>query len=458
MIDYNRRLPSSVGDMKRVLLLAYMFPPIIDGGGFRPFAFARYLPEFGYQPIVLTRPDTANLPVDRAQLDKLPSSVHIERLPFGFAEGWSRHVRRRFAWLGPAETALRKPPGWIADGLAWRIARRDVHRQWEVSWMEPAIARGLQLIDRFRPTAILATAPPFETLKAGYALHMKTGIPLVADFRDPWTYGVLWNPSSARRARVEQDWEGRIVRAAQQVLVVTPSMRRMMVEKYPDSAGKVVLIMNGFEDMPPTDATPPRDRFIVSMVGTFMERRFPAVLFEAFRQLRASHPAAAAQVRLQLIGPHQSNASPVDRIAAEGLSDIIDYLGPVGHDRCRELMRESHVLLHLEPTVWYAVSSKVFEYLAAERPIIGMVPEGSDDEWFLKESGAGDNVGLDDPGRIADAIHRYWTAWRSGGLSVRVDDAWLSQFHRRQQTSKLAAVLNATAQSSVQSSAASARA
>ena len=135
---------------------------------------------------------------------------------------------------------------------------------------------------------------------------------------------------------MEQDWEGRIVRTAQQVLVVTPSMRRMMVEKYPDSAGKVVLIMNGFEDLPPTDATPPRDRFIVSMVGTFMERRFPAVLFEAFRRFRAAHPDAAAQTRLQLIGPHQSAGSPVDRIAAEGLSDMIDYLGPVGHDRCRD--------------------------------------------------------------------------------------------------------------------------
>jgi glycosyltransferase involved in cell wall biosynthesis len=424
-----------------------MFPPIIDGGGFRPFAFARYLPEFGYEPIVLTRPDTANLPVDRSQLDKLPPSVHIERLSHGFAEGWSRRVRRRFAWLRPAETALRKPAGWIADGLAWRIARRAEHRPWEVSWMEPAVEAGLRLIERFHPEVILATAPPFETLKAGYMLHQRTGIPLVADFRDPWTYGALWNPPNQRRARSEQEWEGRVVRSARNVLVVTHSMHRMMVEKYPDSASKVELIMNGFEDLGKTDASPPQDRLVVSFVGTIMERRLPPVLFEAFRELRASHPEAAAQVRLQLIGPHHCATSPDTRIAAEDVSDMITYLGAVGHDRCRELMRSSHVLLHIEPTVWYAVSSKVFEYLAAERPILGMVPPGSDDELFLKESGAGTNLGLDDPKRVADAIYRHWTEWRSGRLGVTIDAAWLRQFHRREQTRKLAGLLDAASAS-----------
>jgi glycosyltransferase involved in cell wall biosynthesis len=437
----------------RVLLLAYMFPPIIDGGGFRPFAFARYLPEFGYEPIVLTRPDTVNLPVDRTQLDKLPSSVHVERLQFGFAEGWLRHVRRRFGWLSPIERTLGKPAGWVTEGLAWRIARRAEHRQWEVSWMEPAIEEGLRLIDRFQPKVILATAPPFETLKAGYALHERTGVPFVADFRDPWTYGVLWNPINARRARAEHEWERRIVHAAQRVLVVTPSMRRMMVDKYPDSAAKVTMIMNGFEDLPKTDASPPTDRLVISLVGTVMERRLPSVLFEAIKRLRTLYPVTAAQVRVQLIGPHHCVVPPETRIAAEGLSDMMSYLGAVGHDRCRELMRSSHVLLHLEPTVWYAVSSKVFEYLAAKRPILAMVPAGSDDEWFLKESGAGENVGLDDPDRVAEAINRYWIDWRAGQLGVTIDAAWLNKFRRREQTGTLAALLDGTISSDAKQSA-----
>jgi glycosyltransferase involved in cell wall biosynthesis len=319
--------------------------------------------------------------------------------------------------------------------------------------MEPAIEEGLRLIDRFQPKVILATAPPFETLKAGYALHERTGVPFVADFRDPWTYGVLWNPINARRARAEHEWERRIVQAAQRVLVVTPSMRRMMVDKYPDSAAKVTMIMNGFEDLPKTDASPPTDRLVISLVGTVMERRLPSVLFEAIKRLRTLYPVTAAQVRVQLIGPHHCVVPPETRIAAEGLSDMMSYLGAVGHDRCRELMRSSHVLLHLEPTVWYAVSSKVFEYLAAKRPILAMVPAGSDDEWFLKESGAGENVGLDDPDRVAEAIKRYWIDWRAGQLGVTIDAAWLNKFRRREQTATLAALLDGTISSDAKQSA-----
>ena len=427
---------------KRVLLLAYMFPPILDGGAFRPLAFARYLPDFGYEPVVLTRPDTGNLPLDPSQLDKLLPCVRVERVPAGFADGWTDHFRRRFAWLRPVEAVLGQPRGWIADGVAWRISRGDEVRRWEIAWMRPAISVGLELIERYRPDAILATAPPFETLKAGLELHHRTGVPLVADFRDPWTYGVLWNPASAKRARVELAWEQRVIHAASKVIVVTPSMQRTMIESYPDSSSKIELVMNGYEDLSETDASPPEDRFVLSYIGAVMERRLPAVLFEALRRLRSGHPDVAASVRLRLIGPNLDTFSPADRIRGEGLSDMVEWLGAVSHKRSRELMRSSHVLLHIESTATYAVSGKLFEYLAAGRPVLGMTPPGSDDEWFLHQSGAGMNVGLDDADRIAAAIHAKWQEWRRGQLAVIIDPAWLGQFHRREQTRKLAGFLD----------------
>lgn len=431
---------------RRVLLLAYMFPPIVDGGAFRPKSFATYLPDMGYDPLVLTRPDHGKLPVDETQLAKLPAAVRVERVACGFGDGWNDHFRRRFRWARPAEIVLNKPAGWVADAVAWRVGKRDELRQWEVSWMEPAIEAGLRLVAAHRPDVILATGPPFETLKAGWTLSRKTGVPFVADFRDPWTYGVLWHPSNDRRAAVERDWEARVVRDAAAVLVVTPSMQRTMKETYPRSADKVELVMNGYEDAGiASDSTPPEDRFIVSYIGSVMERRLPAVLFEGLRRLRASHPDAAADVRLHLIGPNYDAASPTDRLRNEGLADMAEWLGPVSHERSRELMRASHVLLHIESTATYAVSGKLFEYLAAKRPILGMTPPGSDDEWFLNQSGGGSNAGLTDPDRIAAVIYEHWSAWKRGNLAVAVDDAWLKQFHRREQTRKLARLLDKVA-------------
>ncbi len=134
-----------------------------------------------------------------------------------------------------------------------------------------------------------------------------------------------------------------------------------MTEKYPARARAVHLIMNGYEDFPPTDATPPADRFVVSFVGTIMERRLVPILFEALRRFRSRHPDSARTLKVRLIGPSQA-ASPIpERLRAEGLAELVDYVGPVGHYECRELMRASHALLHIEPTVSYALCSKVFD-------------------------------------------------------------------------------------------------
>src|SRR4029078_2013494 len=142
--------------------------------------------------------------------------------------------------------------------------------------MGPATEVGLQLIDRFRPRAILATGPPFETLKAAWSLHRQTRLPLIADFRDPWTYGVQWNPGSAWRARRERAWEVRVVRSAAKILVVTPSMERTMKETYPDLAGKIELVMNGYEDADGSSARVPEGHLLLSYAGSVMERRVPA--------------------------------------------------------------------------------------------------------------------------------------------------------------------------------------
>jgi glycosyltransferase involved in cell wall biosynthesis len=430
---------------KRVLLLAYMFPPIVDGGGFRPFAFARYLPEFGYEPIVLTRPDSGDLPLDARQLEKLPPSVRVERVATGFADGWTEHFRRRLLWLRPLEAVLNKPRGWIAEAVAWRAAHRDQLDQWETAWMRPAVERGLHLIRQFRPDVLLATAPPFETLKAALILHERTGVPFVADFRDPWTYGVLWNPANARRARLETAWEARVVAGAARVLVVTPSMQRHMADTYPDAAGKIELLMNGYEELPEIEMTPSPNRFVLSYVGAIMERRLPPVLFEALRRLRASHPEAAADARVQLVGHNHCRYSLPDRIRTEGLSDMVEWVGAVNQEQARALMRSSQVLLHIETTAEYAVSGKLFEYLAARRPILGMTLPGSDDEGFLHQSGAGSNVGFDDADRIASAIAERWEAWREHRLVSTVNETWLKQFHRREQTRTLAHVLDSVA-------------
>ena len=300
----------------------------------------------------------------------MPGTVRIERLDHGFADGWTAHYRRRLGWLRPFEAALRRPSGSIADAVAWRVARRHEHRPWEVAWMEPAITAGASAIARHKPKVILATAPPYESLKAGWTLHKRTGLPLVVDFRDPWTWGLPWNPSSEKRAREERAWEARVMADASLVLVVTPSMQRTMAEMYPEQAGKIRLLMNGYEDAGDAAAAPPADRFVLSYAGSILERRLPPALFEGLRRLRAKHPETAAEVRVQLIGANHTNRPLPDRLREEDVADMVEWVGAVSPDQCRTLLRSSHVLLHMEGTAQYAISGKLFEYLSSNRQVL----------------------------------------------------------------------------------------
>jgi glycosyltransferase involved in cell wall biosynthesis len=307
--------------------------------------------------------------------------------------------------------------------------------------MEPAVTAGASAIARYRPKVILATAPPYETLKAGWTLHKRTGLPLVVDFRDPWTWGLPWNPSSEKRAREERAWEARVMADASLVLVVTPSMQRTMAEMYPEQAGKIRLLMNGYEDAGDAAAAPPADRFVLSYAGSILERRLPPALFEGLRRLRAKHPETAADVRVQLIGANHTNRPLHDRLREEDVADMVEWVGAVSPDQCRTLLRSSHVLLHMEGTAHYAISGKLFEYLSSSRQVLGLVPAGSDDEWFLTQSGGGTNAGLDDPDRVSAAIRARWEDWRANRVTPSVDPKWLGQFHRREQTRTLASLL-----------------
>ena len=419
-----------------------MFPPIVDAGAFRPLAFARYLPEFGYDTTVLSRPDFANFPLDPAQLATLPASTHIERLTLGFEDSWKEHFRRRFRWLSPVERLMGRPAGSVADALAWRVARRHEHRPWEIGWMEPAVEAGLKLIAAHRPDAIIATAPPYESLKAGCLLHERTGVPLIVDYRDPWTFGQPWIVRSEQHLRDELKWEARVMREASRAIVVTPSMQRTMREMYPDRSDDIRLIMNGYEDFPDSGVSPPASPLTISYVGTVMDRRLPKVFYDALRTLRDKHPAIAADLRIRLVGPNQCPYSVEDRLRAEGVDSIVTFAGPVGHQQSRDAMRTSHALLHIEPVAGYAVSSKMFEYLRAERPIIAMVLSGSDDELFLQKSGAGENVGLESPDGLVGALIRTWERWRKDDLRIAVDMTWLKQFQRREQVGELAKLLD----------------
>ena len=427
---------------RKVLLLAHDFPPMAGGGVTRPFAFAKYLPAFGYEPIVLTRGSTHGRPVDRAPLAQLPPQVTIARIHPDPEDDWE-HVQRRLAWLRPLERALGKPSGWIADGVAWRLSSRRPSALMTRTWVKPAIALGAELIEQHRPDVLVATGPPFGTMKAAVVLAERFDLPLIADYRDPWTYAYLWKPQSAAHERDERGWEQRVLARAARVLVVTPTMAERMRTDYPQFADKVELLLNGYDDdMLPGRLRPATSnrRMTIAHVGSIVDIRQPTLLLEAAGLLRERHPEIAAEMCIRFVGPSSPPLAP--QLTARGLDGLVEDIGPVSKSASQEHMRSADLLLLYELECRLAIPGKCFEYLAAGRPILAFVTDDSDAAGFLRETNCARIVSYQPPERVVEILIELWRSWKAKTLRADTNLEWLAQFHRREQTGGLSRLLD----------------
>lgn len=378
----------------RALLLLYYFPPSGGPGVQRGVKLCRHLPAAGIEPAVVTvEPSTYDGPEEYAPDPTLTSDVPEGLRVVRAGGGEGRALRR----------ALQRARIFR---LAWHAApRRFFERQ--AGWHAAALAALLAEIERGKPDVLLTSSQPYVAHLAGLAAHRRTGIPWVADFRDPWTssWGRSW--PSERAFRWETDREDEVLDAATRVVANTPGSRAELLARRPwIPAAKVDVVPNGYDprdfDVPP--AARDADSLVVVHSGAFRARppgaeraglrrrvdarafapipfdlstHSPAALLRALANPRVR--AAPRRVTARLVGPLPEGWR---RLARElGVEDRVDVAGPAPH-------RESiaHVLaadlLYL-PTVTREdgervsnVPAKTYEYLGSGRPIAALAGPG----------------------------------------------------------------------------------
>jgi glycosyltransferase involved in cell wall biosynthesis len=416
-------------------MLAFSFAPELSGGTHRPLAFAKYLPEFGMTPIVLTRelPETAT--VDPSMLMDLSSPVPVFRAGLGPSKEYLRLLTRH---LRPVERMLRKPSHWIADGVGWRLRTWHPRFDYEGRLVTGFVQRGQELVDRFRPELIWASGPPHEMLKAGALLARRNRIPLIADFRDPWTYGHEWAPKSRLHAWMEHWWELRVVRTADRVVFTSPLTQREVARRHPMAARKFSTITNGFDtDEAPAAARVQSDRLTIRFLGTLCRYRTPRPVIDAVGLVKERWPTMADQLSIQFIGPVVEDAPAA---FAGTAPPLIEARPAVPIRESRRLMVEADVLLLLQTIRGRGkdvISGKLYEYLSAGRPILGVVAPGGGDEWLLRETWHTAIADFQEPAAIAEALHVLWRQWRSGVLPSPARLPSLERYHRRALTADL---------------------
>jgi glycosyltransferase involved in cell wall biosynthesis len=411
----------------KVLLVTMYFPPSGGGGVQRALKFATHLPELGIETHVLAPDD--------------PKWIHRDDDPMPPMLAWVHRAR----YLGPKG---RKPAEELhgTQGLerfakqAQLAGRRLLVPDENVSWNLTAIPTAIRIVKREQIDVVITTSPPSSVHLVGAAVKRVTGIPWVADLRD----SVVAHPHRhAERMLVRAKEQGEhavaklIARSANAIVGVSEAISEEMRERNPK--GPVVTIANGsdFDDFAGLEHTP-SDRLRITHAGSFFGKRDPRPFLTALKQ------SGLDDVVVRFLGDFRS----ADREWAEqlGLGDRLELVAYAPRRRSLELQRDSDALLLLIPEAGGrgkgVLSGKVFEYLAAERPILAVVPPDGAAANLIRETGAGIVVGPDDIEGMTAALHELHARWKAGELAgTPLSEEWRDKLSRRTRVEELAQLL-----------------
>ena len=430
--------------LPRVLVVTYYFPPAGGPGVQRVLKTVRYLRDAGFEPVVLTVKDGAFPSQDAALADDVPEGVEIirTRAPDPFA----LYARLKGSAPGSvptgsveAETRLARLALWVRANLFLPDAR--------VGWVPFAIAAGrkrlgeaAQLADLF--AAVITSGPPHSAHLVGRQLQ-KTGVPWVADFRDPWTgINFYHNLPMSRPARaLDRRLERRVLQSADAVTTVSPTWARLLERQGGLAPGSVEVVHNGVDeaDLEAADGVSVRtDAFVLAHVGSLYATRDPVAVWQAIRRLRDRGEIPRLVIRL--VG----RTDDAVRQSAEATGAPVEARPYVTHaEAVREQARAALLLLSIEPFPASdgMITGKLYEYLASGRPVLGVGPVGGDAAALLAETGGGALADRGDVAGIEEILLEHYAVWEAG--TPRAGAPWdaVAPYTRRAQTQRLAHVI-----------------
>jgi glycosyltransferase involved in cell wall biosynthesis len=418
--------------MKTVLMVAFHYPPILGSSGVhRTLSFCRYLPQYGWRPIVLTASSSAYPRIEPSQWRDIPAQAIVER---AFALDTARHLALRGLHL----QTLALPDRWI-------------------SWWPAAVVKGLRLIRRYRPDVLWSTYPIATAHMIGLTLHRLTGIRWIADFRDPMREtdpltGEEY-PFNPTLRRIHTRLERATMRHCRMAVFTTPGAVRMYSERYPDRAATgITAIANGFDEesfhgIDRHAARPPSpDRPIILLHSgiLYASARDPSAFFAAMAELRRANDISPASLRVVFRG--SGHDAEFGRVVRELQLDDVIFFEPVipYRDALAEMTRADGLLILQASNSNSAIPAKLYEYLRARRPILALTDPVGDTADVLRTENAGMIAPLDSKPAIAEALARFLAAIRGGNATIATNEA-VERHSRRGRTRQFAALLDAVA-------------
>ena len=430
--------------MKRVLIISYYWPPTGGSGVQRWVKFAKYLPAEGWQPVIYTPENPEQLAVDASLEAEVPAEAEVIRRrivePYEMYKkllrksGHSKEAVEVNPVNAQNKSFLQKVAMWIRGNFFLPDPR--------CLWIRPSVKFLKEYLKEHPVDLIVSTGPPQSMHLIGRLLAKETGLPWIADFRDPWTKIFYFKHLQMTRTTVKwhKKMEKKVLDDATVVVAVSPLVQQ---EFQAMTQTPVELITNGFDECDftatkNTEANGGPDReFVITHTGLFAADGNPTVLWDVLAEKCSKDESFKKLMKIRLVG--KTDEQILKSIEDAGLSGNLEDMGYQPHAVAVEQQRKASLLilpLRKEPEYKAVLPGKLFEYLASWRPVLGIGQTDGALSMILNNTKTGFVLNWDDKMSIEKYIDICWKDHLNGRLSV--EDADISQFTRRNLTRRMA--------------------
>jgi glycosyltransferase involved in cell wall biosynthesis len=404
--------------MKRVLMIAYHFPPLAGSSGIqRTLRFVQHLPASGWQPLVLSASPIA---YERTSTDlqaDIPPGTVVRR---AFALDTARHLSVRGRYID----AMARPDRWVS----WRFA---------------AVREGLKMVREFRPDVVWSTYPIATAHLIGAEISRRSGVPWVADFRDPMAQDGY--PPDPKTWKQFEAIEAGAAKQARCCVFTTPGAARIHRTRYPEAANRTVVLENGYDEESfaggetPGSAAAALEPGVTTLLHSgivYPSERDPTQLFAALRRMKDAPDLATTPLKVRFRAAVHDDLllALADRY---GVRDCIEVCPPVPYKAAlREMLQADALLVMQASNCNEQIPAKIYEYLRAGRPIVGLTDPRGDTAGVLRNAGLDTLASLDSADEIAALLRRLV----AGELRHAVPSAQtVAEASRARRTAELAA-------------------
>ena len=427
---------------KTVLIITYYWPPSGGAGVQRWLKTVKYLREYGWEPIVYT-PENPEAPaIDNSLLKDIPEGVKVLKQPI-----WEPYsFYKKFLGLKKDEKinagflTEKKKPGLAEKIAVWSRGNLFIPDARKY-WVKPSVEYLAKYLRSHPIDAVVSTGPPHSMHLIALGLKEKSGIPWLADFRDPWTnidfYDKLMLTKGADAKH--RELEKAVLKNAD---VVTSIGRQMADEFLQLGAKRVDVVANGFDETDFSFSNVTLDTsFSISHIGSINKDRNSETFWSAVKELCNEVPQFKENLKIKLVG--KTDHAVLESLEKHNLQQYLEKTEYLPHDEVVKKSMSTQVLLLLlnnTPNAKGIMTGKFYEYLAAKRPIICIGPEDGEAAKTLEETAAGKVVGFEDKQKMKSILKEYFEKYQQNNL--KVESASIENYSRRKLTSRFAELLD----------------